>query len=73
MAITEQDLDQLLTVAEAAEVMHRSKMSVYRLIDSRQIEVVRLGSGRGVVHVSRRAILDYYNRRTVRAERRRPA
>ena len=70
MPITEQDLDQLLTVREAASVMHVSPMTLYRLIDARALDVVRVGSGRGRLHVTRRAILDLYNRRTVRAERR---
>ncbi len=33
----------LLTVAEVAQIMRVSKMSVYRLIHSGQLEAVRLG------------------------------
>jgi len=70
MTITDEDLDQLMTVEEAARVMHRSRQTLYRLIEARAIDVVYVGSGRGRAHVTRRAILDYYNRRTVRAARR---
>lgn len=70
MPITEEDLDQLMTVEEAALVMHRSRQTLYRLIADRAIDVVYVGTGRGRAHVTRRAVLDYYNRRTVRAARR---
>lgn len=70
MAITEQDLDQLMSVGEAALLMHRSPQTLYRLIENRAIDVTYVGSGRGRAMVTRRAILDYYNRRTVRADRR---
>jgi excisionase family DNA binding protein len=73
MPITEQDLDQLLSVDEAAHVLNRSPKTVYRMIADRSIDVVYVGAGRGRPHVTRRAILDYLNRRTVRASRRRPA
>jgi excisionase family DNA binding protein len=68
--IREQDLDELLTVDEAADVLHRSPKTVYRMIADRSIDVVYVGAGRGRPHIPRRAILDYLNRRTVRAARR---
>lgn len=68
MPITETDLDELLTIDQAAAVMHLSRKTVYRMISRREIDVVRLGSGRGVLRVTRRAILDNVNRRAVKAQ-----
>lgn len=66
MPITEDDLDDLLTVDAAAERLGLSRSTVYRMIESRAIEVVRLGPGRGRVRITRRAILDHLNRNLTR-------
>lgn len=68
--INERDLDELLTPTQAAALLHVSPATTYRLIATRQIESVRVGLGRGRVFVTRRAALDYLNRRVTRAERR---
>jgi excisionase family DNA binding protein len=77
MPLTEDDLADLLTIEQAATILGRSRATVYRIIADRKIDIVRMGSGRGRVFMTRRALLDYANRGVVRADRptrgRRPA
>jgi excisionase family DNA binding protein len=70
MPINETDLDELLTLEEAAEVLRVSLRTMQRLVADRQIEVVRIGSGRGYPRVTRRMLLDNLNRRVVKPDRR---
>jgi len=67
MPITEHDLDDLLTVDEAAELLQLSRATIYRMISDRELDVVRIGSGRGRARITRRALLDHLNRRVTRA------
>lgn len=67
MPINENDLDDLLTIDEAAALIGLSRNTVYRMISERAIETVMIGSGRGRARITRRAILDAYNRRVVKA------
>jgi excisionase family DNA binding protein len=71
LPITEHDLDDLLTVEEAADVLQISRATVYRMISDRELDVVRIGSGRGRPRITRRALLDHLNRRVTRADVRR--
>jgi excisionase family DNA binding protein len=70
MPINDRDLDELLTPEEAAEVLHVSRATIYRMIAARQIEVVRVGTGHGRARITRRMLLDGLNRRTVKPDRR---
>lgn len=67
MPITERDLDELHTIDEVAGILHVGRSTVYRMIDARQIDTVRIGSGRGRRRVTHRALLDYVNRSVERA------
>lgn len=69
MPITEEDLDDLLTPAAVAEALHVTRSTIYRMIDAREFEVVRVGSGRGRLRITRRALLDHLNRKTTKAAR----
>jgi excisionase family DNA binding protein len=71
MPITEHDLDDLLTVDEAADLLQLSRATIYRMIADRELDVVRIGSGRGRARITRRALLDHLNRRVTRADVRR--
>jgi hypothetical protein len=64
-ALTEDDLATLRTRDETALDMHVSLATLKRIIAAGEIDVVRI---RGRVFVTRRAVLDYLNRSTVRAE-----
>lgn len=62
MAITEKDLAELLTLDQAAEFYQCSRSTIERMIANHEIEVVRLGSGRGRPRIRKRALLDHMNR-----------
>jgi hypothetical protein len=65
-ALTEDDLSSIRTRDETALDMHVSLATLKRIISAGEIDVVRV---RGRVFITRRAVLDYLNRSTVRAER----
>jgi excisionase family DNA binding protein len=67
--ISETDLDDLLTVDAAAAFLHVSASTINRMIANREVEVVRIGSGRGRVRITKRALLDHVNRKVTRATR----
>ena len=69
MPLTEDDLDELLTRPQAAEYLRISVATLDRMIANREVDVTRIGSGRGRVRISRRALLDHANRNTIRAAR----
>lgn len=69
MPVNEHDLSNLRTMPEAAEFLHVSHTTVKRLIRERQLETVRIGTGRGRVFVTERALLEYANRGVRRADR----
>lgn len=67
MPITEQDLDELLTVDEAARFLRLSRATIYRMISAREVEVVHYGSGGGRARLTRRALLAAVQRKTIPA------
>jgi len=71
--IRSEDLDDLLDKPAAAALLHRSVKTLNRLIAAQDIEVVRIGSGRGQVYLTRRAVLDYLNRQRQPARPRKTA
>jgi excisionase family DNA binding protein len=68
MPITAADLDDLLTVEEAAAFLKVSRSTLYRMIANREVEVVRIGSGAGRPHFTEAALIESVNRKVVRAE-----
>jgi excisionase family DNA binding protein len=64
LPIDDRDLDDLLTRAEAAALLHVSVHTIDRMIAAGDVDVVRLGSGRGTVRFTRRALLDHVNRKS---------
>lgn len=66
MPITENDLTELLTVEEARQILGIGKTTMYKMVETRAIDVVRVGSGRGRLRIPRRAILDHLNRNLIR-------
>jgi excisionase family DNA binding protein len=64
VAITEDDLDDALTVDNAAAFLHVSTSTINRMIAARELSVIRIGSGRGRVRVTRRALLDAVERKS---------
>jgi len=69
MPITEADLGDLLRREEAAEFLGVSRATVDRMIAAREIDVVRIGNGRGQVRIPKRALLDHVNRNVTKAAR----
>ncbi len=67
MPVTEKDLDELLTVDQAADLMHLHRATLYRMIQTRDLDVVRVGRGQRI-RITRRSILDYVNRNVTRAD-----
>lgn len=53
------DLDTLRTRAQAAQALGISTSTWDRMVRRREIETVRIGSGRGRVYVTQRALDDY--------------
>ena len=68
MPVNKTDLDELLTPDQAADLLGISRATVYRMIRERQIEVVRVGTGRGRARITRRALVDGLDRRVVKAD-----
>jgi excisionase family DNA binding protein len=60
---------RLLTKPQAATWLAVSRATLDRLIASRDIDVVRVGTGRGSVRITERALEDYTRRNTQRAGR----
>jgi len=61
MPVNEQDLSNLRTMPEAADFLHVSHSTVKRLVRERKLETVRIGTGRGRVFITERALLAYAN------------
>jgi excisionase family DNA binding protein len=57
----------LLTVTEVARALHCSEGTVYRLVERKLIDCIRVGVGRGHLRFSEEAVADYEKRRTVKA------
>ena len=70
MPITEADLGaNLLSIDQSAEFLGVSRSTITRMIARRELDVIRLGSGRGVPRISKRSLLDHVNRKVVPADR----
>lgn len=67
MPINENDLDDLLNRHQSAALLHTSVSSLDRLIKAKRIEVIRSGPGRGRILITRRALVDYLNRSSIKA------
>jgi len=67
MPFTPADLDDALDVAGLAELLHINRRSAERIVSTGQIDVIRVGAGRGKVRIPRRAVTDYINRRATKA------
>ena len=63
MPLTEDDLDGAMNIREFADKINRSPDTVKRMIRKKEIETVRVGSGRGTIVITPRAYLDWLNRR----------
>jgi excisionase family DNA binding protein len=61
------DPSRLLTKPQAALWLSVSRATLDRLIASNAIDVVRVGTGRGSVRITERALQDYTRRNTHRA------
>lgn len=59
--------DRLLTKPEAAAWLAVSRTTLDRLLAAHAIDVVRVGTGRGSVRITQRALDDYTRRHTTRA------
>jgi excisionase family DNA binding protein len=61
MPVNESDLANLHTMPEAAEILHVSHSTVKRLVREHRLETVRIGTGRGRIFITQRALLAYAN------------
>lgn len=59
--------DNLLTKPQACQWLAVSRATLDRLIAAHEIDVVRVGTGRGSVRITQRALTDYTRRHTTRA------
>jgi excisionase family DNA binding protein len=66
------DPARLLTKPQAALWLAVSRATLDRLIASHDIDVVRVGTGRGSVRITQRALEDYTRRNTTRAAANQP-
>lgn len=64
--VTTDDLADAVPLAEAADQLGISAVTLRRMIKRRDIEVLRIGTGRGRIYLTQRAITDYINRRQQR-------
>jgi len=61
------DTARLMTKPQAATWLNVSRATLDRLIAARAIDIVRVGTGRGSVRITERALEDYTRRHTQRA------
>jgi Helix-turn-helix domain len=69
MAVNEHDLANLRTMPESADFLHVSHTTIKRLVRQRSLETVRIGTGRGRIFITERALLEYANRGVTKAAR----
>ena len=72
MPNSENDAARLLTKPQACAYLAVSRATLDRLIASHDIDVVRVGTGRGSVRITTRALEDYTRRNTTRAAANQP-
>lgn len=58
---------RLLTKPQACQWLAVSRATLDRLIAAHELDVVRVGTGRGSVRITERALEDYTRRNTTRA------
>jgi len=64
MPVTLEDLGDALTIAEAADVLHRDPKTVRRWVRDGDLDAIRVGAGpRGELRITRRALTAYLNRK----------
>jgi excisionase family DNA binding protein len=63
---------EYLTKREVQAILHVSLATLNRLLADHEIDVVRVGRGRGSVRITRAALRDYTERNTHRAAANRP-
>lgn len=67
MPVTPEDLESSLTLQQAADTIHVTYRTMQRIVAANQIDVVRVGNGRGRPRITRRALTDYLNRQQSRS------
>lgn len=66
MPVTPEDLADALDTTQACQALNVSQSTLRRMISRREIEHVRVGSGRGTIRITRRAITEYLSARAER-------
>lgn len=67
--VTIEDVEDALPLRQAADVMHMHPDTLRRIVKAQGIDVLRIGSGRGRIFITRRAMADYLARSNERAAR----
>lgn len=70
MPVSTDDLDEMFTAAEAAKKIRVTYRHFQRIIAAGEIDYLRLGSGRGRIYITRRALTEYLNRHSNPARKR---
>jgi excisionase family DNA binding protein len=52
-----QEAPELISIAEAAKIANVSRVHVWRLVDSGEVEAVRVGKGHGPLRIPRHEFL----------------
>lgn len=52
----------LVTVKQVETMTKWSRRTIYRLVAEEKIHAIRLGSGRGLLYVSKRSVAEYMKR-----------
>jgi excisionase family DNA binding protein len=65
-AQNEPERAHLLTKPQACAWLSVSRATLDRLIHARELDIVRVGTGRGSVRITERALMDYTRRRTTK-------
>ena len=70
MATQPSDLDEWMTVKEAAKLLSWGEDTLWKIIRAGEIDVIRIGAGqqRKQTRITRRAVVDYVDRNTERAK-----
>lgn len=69
MPLTSDDLDQLLTRQEVADLLGIHVDTVKKMMRAGDFDIVRIGTGRGLPRIPRRSVVDMINKRLTRASR----
>lgn len=66
MPVNPDEIAEALPLSAVAKALNVSEPTIRRMVSRGEIEIVRIGSGRGRLYVTRRALTDYVNRRAER-------